>query len=308
MRQKGTLKIVIKQVVIVGSGPAGLTSAIYLSRSGLKPYIATGDNPGGQLINIDTIENFPGFQSISGADLTSNMMKQVESSASEIIFESVQSINKIDQEIFQILLSNESKILTKAVLIATGAKHKHLCVQGENEFINKGVSWCATCDGPMYKGKKVAVIGGGNSALTEALFLSNFSEKVYLIHRKDSFRADKVIQSRVFSNSKINIIWNSVVTEIIGKESVSGVVVNGIDTLNVEGVFIAIGTHPVSDFVKDIVDLDEEGYIKVEDAMTSCSGIFAAGDVVSGSLKQAVYAAGQGALVAHMVEKYLGVR
>lgn len=305
----------IENVVIIGAGPAGLTCAIYAARSRLSPIIIAGNLPGGQLINTDMIENFPGFKSISGPNLMMGMIDHAESVGTKIIYETVTSVEKIDDSnLFKITLSNGDFIISKTVVIATGASHKHLNIDGEKKFTNKGVSWCATCDGPMYRGKKVAVVGGGNTALMEALFLSNFAEHVYIIHRRDTFRADKITQQRVLDNAKISIIWNSVATKIDGELKVSNITlknvkINSEEVLNVDGVFIAIGTSPSSDFVKNIVELDNDGYIKVVDTqILSCNGLFAAGDVVSESLKQAIYAAGQGALAANKIEEYLGVR
>ncbi|MDR2075200.1 MAG: thioredoxin-disulfide reductase [Holosporales bacterium] len=298
-----------KNTIIIGAGPAGLTCSIYLARSGVSsPLVLAGDSPGGQLMNTDSIENFPGFSEIAGPDLMMKMIEQAKALDVEIVFETVKSIGKINDGILKITCNSGREFLSRTIVIATGASHKHLYVPGEKEFTNKGVSWCATCDGPMYKGKNVSVIGGGNTALMESQFLANFAEKVYLIHRRDSFRADQVMQARVLSNYKIEVIWNTVVTSINGDKKVSSITLNNKENLSVDGVFIAIGTKPASDFVRNIVACDEEGYIITEDTMTSCPGIFAAGDVVKGSLKQAVYAAGQGALSSNMVEKFLGVR
>lgn len=294
-------------IAIIGSGPAGLTAAIYLARSGLKPLIISGEKPGGQLINTDLIENYPGFKSIKGSDLMMSMLNQAEDLGTKFIYESVNSVLK-NNEIFQMKLESNELIDSKAILIATGANHRHLNIPGEKEFTNKGVSWCATCDGAMYRGKKVAVIGGGNTAVMEALFLSNFVEKVYLIHRRDTLRAEKIMQERLFKNDKIECIWNSQVIEILGNDKVDSIKLNDGSIINLSGVFIAIGTTPSSEFVKDLVDIDSEGYIIANDTKTNCEGIFAAGDIVSGSLKQAIYAAGQGALASRYIEEYLGIR
>lgn len=302
----------MKNVVIIGSGPAGLTAAIYLARSGLKPTVISGEKPGGQLINTDLIENYPGFESINGADLMMKTLTQAENLGTELIYESVENISRND-EYFKINLSSGDFLDSKSVLIATGASHRHLGVIGEKEFTNKGVSWCATCDGPMYKGKTVAVVGGGNTAVMEALFLSNIVEKVFLIHRRDSLRAEKIMQEKLFETKNIECIWNSEVSEIIGTKNVESIRVknnkeNSESTLKIDAVFIAIGTIPSSGFVKDLLPLDSEGYIISNETKTEIPGIFVAGDIVSGSLKQAIYAAGQGCLASHYIEKYLGVR
>lgn len=297
----------MNNIIIIGTGPAGLTAAIYLARSGLNPLIISGEKPGGQLINTDLIENYPGFKSIKGADLMMLMLEQAESLGTKFIYESVDSISK-NEDSFNLRLTSNEVVESKSVLIATGANHRHLNIPGEKEFTNKGVSWCATCDGAMYREKKVAVIGGGNTAVMEALFLSNFAEKVYLIHRRDELRAEKIMQEKLFKNDKIECIWNSQVVEILGKDKVESIKLNNDSMLNLSGIFIAIGTTPSSKFVKDLIDLDSEGYIIANETKTSCQGIFAAGDIVSGSLKQAIYAAGQGALASRYIEEYLGIR
>ncbi|MDR0744714.1 MAG: thioredoxin-disulfide reductase [Holosporales bacterium] len=303
----------MKNVVIIGSGPAGLTCAIYSARAGLSPLVIAGNNPGGQLVNTTMIENYSGFTSISGADLMEKMIEHAESFGIKIVYESVERISKTDNGFFEINFSSNDSIISKTVVIATGARHKHLNIPGEDEFINRGVSWCATCDGPLYKGKTVAVIGGGNTAVMEAMFLSNLASRVYLIHRRDILRSDKLMQEKLFSNKIISCIWNSNVTQIIGNNSVEKLILknsitDATSSLNVDGVFIAIGTVPSSDFIANLVKLDTSGYIVCAETKTSCKGIFAAGDVVSNSLKQAIYAAGQGALASRAVESYLGLR
>lgn len=303
----------MKNILIVGSGPAGLTAAIYLARSGLKPVIITGEHPGGQLVHTDVIENYPGFESIAGSDLMMKMLSQAEKLGSELVYENVETISKTDNEFFETKLSSGESILSKSVLITTGARHKHLECPGENEYSAKGVSWCATCDGPMYRNKKVAVVGGGNTAVMEAIFLSNFADEVILIHRRDSLRAEKFAQEKLFANAKIKCIWNSEVVRISGNASVEEIEIKNTITglvkkQKIDGVFVAVGMGPVSEFAKNLVKMDEEGYIIAKNTLTSCMGVFAAGDVVSDSLKQAIYAAGQGALAAKYAEEYLGIR
>lgn len=302
----------IRDVLIIGSGPAGLTAAIYLSRGGLKPIIIAGDKPGGQLVNTDVVENYPGFKSIRGSELMINMLTQAEALGTEIVYESTKSISK-NRETFCVNLSSGDSMFSKTIIIATGAKHKRLGISGEEEFTNRGVSWCATCDGPMYKGKKVAVVGGGNTAAMEAMFLSNFAEEVFLIHRRDKLRADKITQEKLFDKNKIKCIWNSEVMEIMGKNKLQSIKIKNSTTggetiLDLDGLFIAIGSVPSSEFARDLAPLDEEGYIIAQNTTTICSGLFAVGDVVSGSLKQAIYAAGQGALAAKYVEEFLKLR
>lgn len=303
----------VRNVVIIGSGPAGLTCAIYCARSGLKPVILAGELPGGQLTNTDMIENFPGFESISGVDLMMKMIAHAESVGTEIIYERVEVISKTNDGCFELKLSSGETLLARSIVIATGCGHRHLHVPGEAEFTNRGVSWCATCDGPMFKNKRVAVVGGGNTAVTEALFLTNFANEVFLIHRRETLKSDKIMQEKLFANPKIKCLWNSSVVKISGTSSVQELTlkneVDGTETeMQIDGIFIAIGTIPSSSFVKNLVELDESGHIKAENTVTSCAGIFAAGDIVSNSLKQAIYSAGQGALASKYVEEYLGVR
>ena len=293
--------------VIIGSGPAGLTAAIYLARSGLSPLVICGEKPGGQLINTDMIENYPGFESINGAELMMKTMSQAEKLGAELVYESVAEVIKTG-EMFETKLTSGKVLESKTILVATGAGHRHLNVPGEKEFTNKGVSWCATCDGPMYRGKTVAVVGGGNTAVMEALFLSNIVDKVYLIHRRNTLRAERVMQERLFERGNIECVWNSEIAEIFGDSKVTSLKLHNGKILNVSAVFIAIGTVPASGIVKDLVKIDDEGYVIAEETKTSIPGIFAAGDVVSCLVKQAIYAAGQGCLASQQIERYLGVR
>lgn len=297
----------MNDVIIIGSGIAGLTASIYLARSGVTPMVICGENPGGQLMQTDNVENYPGFESISGAELMMRTMTQAEKLGTKMVYEIVRSVRRITDG-FKILLTSGELVNAKAILIATGAGHKHLCVKGENEFTNNGVSWCATCDGAVNKGKTVAVIGGGNTAVMEVLFLSNIAEKVYLIHRRDTLRADEIMQQRLFAKSNVECIWNSEIEEIIGDIRVSAIKLNTGKLIEVSAVFIAIGVKPATDFLKDLVALDAEGYVISNDAKTSVPGIFAAGDVENGITKQAVYAAGRGCLAAQQIERYLGIR
>lgn len=307
------LMTTVKNSIIIGSGPAGLTAAIYLSRAMIEPIVFMGPNPGGQLITSPLIENYPGTKAISGCDLMFNTISQVQDNNVELIYESVSSIEKQNDKTFTVNYSNNDSIITKTILIATGASHNKLNVPGEDKFTGRGVSWCATCDGPLYKNKRVAVIGGGNSAVIEALFLSNIASEVLLIHRRDKLRADPSDVKKLQDKSNIKCIFNSIVTSIEGINNVESIKLlnvldNSTSDIQLDAVFIAIGTKPSSSLVKDIVNIDESGYIITNNTKTSCDGIFAAGDVVSGSLKQAIYAAGQGALAAVNIQEYLGRR
>ena len=307
------LMTTVKESIIIGSGPAGLTAAIYLSRAMVDTLIFMGPNPGGQLITSPLVENYPGTKSISGCDLMFNIISQVQDNNVELIYESVSSIELNKNKTFTVNYSNNESLITKTILIATGASHNKLNVPGEDKFIGKGVSWCATCDGPLYKNKRVAVIGGGNSAVIEALFLSNIASEVLLIHRRDKLRADPSDVKKLQDKQNIKCIFNSIVTNIDGSNNVESIKLlnvldNSTSDIQLDAIFIAIGTKPSSSLVKDIVNIDEFGYIITNNTKTSCDGMFAAGDVVSGSLKQAIYAAGQGALAAVKIQEYLGRR
>lgn len=300
----------MEKLIIIGSGPAGLTCAIYAARSNLNPIVITGNNPGGQLMQTDVIQNYPGIESITGPDLMMNMMQHAEKLGARMIYENVASLSK-DGEFFRIELNNGDALTSSVIVYAAGTTHRKLCVPGEEQFSAKGVSWCATCDGAYYKNKVVAVVGGGNTALMEALFLSNLADHVFLIHRGDKFRADIAMQDKINAKNNITPIMNSCVVEICGTENVEYVLLDNdkIPRLDVSGLFIAIGSSPTSLLLKGIAELDEAGYVKTNgQTATTCSGLFAVGDVVSGSLRQAVYAAGTGALAAVEAEKYLGIR
>ena len=258
-------------------------------------------------MQTDCIENYPGFEKISGAELMMKTMNQAEKLGTKMVYERVLSVSKKNTT-FEITISSNEKMQSRAVLIATGATHKRLGCKGEAEFANKGVSWCATCDGAMSKGKPVAVIGGGNTAVMEALFLSNIASKVYLIHRRDTLRADEIMQKRVFAKSNIECVWNSNVEEITGDTKVTAIKLNSGKIIDISAVFVAIGVKPETEFVKDLVELDNGGYVISAETKTSVPGIFVAGDVENCVTKQAVYAAGRGCLAAQQIERYLGIR
>lgn len=297
----------IYDTVIIGSGPAGLTAAIYSSRAGISPLIITGNIPGGNLVKTSYVENYPGFSSpILGSDLMINMIQQAENCGAKFEYSEVQEIIKLDNGTFEIK-SDSINVIAKTVLISTGTTHNKLNIPGEDKFTNKGVSWCAICDGALYKEKTVVVIGGGNSAVTAANFLSKLAKKTYLIHRRDKLRADKAEQEKM---TNVNLILNSEVIEICGEKSVEEIIVYNKQlkqksNIQTDGVFIYIGTKPSSSLIKDMVELDDNGYVIAKDTQTSVRGMFAAGDIVSNSLKQAVFAAGQGALAAIKIEKFL---
>lgn len=303
------------KVLIIGSGPAGYTAGIYAARSGLNPIIVAGPQIGGQLTITTEIENFPGFPTpIYGSELMNNMKQQAEN-VGVTIHEDI--ITELDAQQRPFVLCSENGNCYKAdsIIIATGASARWLGLESEAKFRGFGVSGCATCDGFFYRGKEVAVIGGGNTAVDEAIYLTNFASKVTLIHRRDSLRADKTLQERLFANPKIEVIWDSVVTEFVGSYeplSLTGLKVKNIKTdeiinLSVSGAFIAIGHHPNSDLFKGILETDAEGYIitKPNSCATNIAGIFAAGDIKDPQFRQAIVAAGSGCIASLEAEKYL---
>jgi thioredoxin reductase (NADPH) len=300
----------MENVVIIGSGPAGLTAAIYAARAELKPVVISGMQPGGQITLTTMVENFPGFpDGIMGPDLMDNMRKQAERFGTRFIDEEVIEVD-FKSKPFTIKTDSQ-EIKTKTVIIASGAVAKWLGVPGEKEFMGKGVSGCATCDGFFFRGKEVVVVGGGDTALEDALYLTKFANTVTIIHRRDQFRASKIMQERVFANSKIKIIWDSVVTEIKGDSKVTGVKIKNVKTgeekeLKTDGVFVAIGQSPATEIFKGQIEIDDQGFIvKKENTETSVKGVFVAGDVADRRYKQVIVAAGEGAKAAIDVEKYL---
>ena len=299
-------------LAIIGSGPAGYTAGIYASRASLKPVLFEGLESGGQLMLTTDVENYPGFDSgIMGPDLMQIFKKQAERFGTEIKTETINSIKKIDGGFS--LESAKDSYEFKSVIISSGASAKWLDIKGEKELQGHGVSACATCDGFFFKEKEVIVVGGGDSAMEEALFLTKFATKVYIVHRRDSFRASKIMQDRVLGNDKIEVLWNKEVTEIHGSESVESVSLS--DTkdgssseLNIDGVFMAIGHTPNVDFLGGLVELDEKGYVKTgftTETSTSVPGVFAAGDVADSIYRQAVTAAGTGCQAAIDAERWL---
>ena len=297
---------------IIGSGPAGYTAGIYASRASLKPVLFEGLESGGQLMLTTDVENYPGFDSgIMGPDLMQIFKKQAERFGTEIKTEIINSIKIIDDGFS--LKSAKDSYEFKSVIISSGASAKWLDIKGEKEFQGHGVSACATCDGFFFKEKEVIVVGGGDSAMEEALFLTKFAKKVYIVHRRDSFRASKIMQDRVLDNEKIEVLWNKELTEIHGTESVESVSLadssgGSSSKVNIDGVFMAIGHTPNVDFLDGLVELDEKGYIKTgftTDTSTSVPGVFAAGDVADSIYRQAVTAAGTGCQAAIDAERWL---
>ena len=307
----------ISNVVIIGSGPAGYTAAIYASRAGLNPLLISGLEPGGQLTITTDVENYPGFEDpIQGPWLMEQMKKQAAVFGTNIINDYVKEVNF--QEFPFIIKTEKETFRSHSVVIATGAKAKWLNISGEKEFMGFGVSACATCDGFFFKNKKVAVVGGGNTAVEEALFLSNLCEKVFLIHRRQKLRAEKILQDRLKEKKNVEIIWNSEVEEVIGdntKKCITAAkiynnVTQKLSALNIEGFFVAIGHAPATDLFKKKLKMDEEGYIitSPDSTKTNVDGIFAAGDVTDKIYRQAVTAAGMGCMSAIEAEGFLNLK
>ena len=297
-------------VIIIGSGPAGFTAGIYTSRAKLKTLIISGSLPGGQLMTTSEVENYPGFPNgIFGPELMMNMRQQAERFATTIIDDEVL---KVDFKKRPFLISTHSETYEgRAILLCTGASPRKLGIDGEQEFGGRGVSYCATCDGPFFKGEEIAVIGGGDTAIEEATFLTKFGKAVKIIHRRDFLRASKILQEKAFENSKIQFIWNNVVTRISGNKKIESIDVKNLTTgktqnLSVGGLFVAIGHEPNTSIFKDQLELDDKGYVVLkENTRTSVEGVFAAGDVHDYRYRQAVTAAGFGCMAALDVEKWL---
>lgn len=299
-----------RDLVIVGAGPAGLTAALYAARAAIDTVLIERGMPGGQAATTEQIENYPGFPGgISGSELSIKMAEQVKEFGCEIVYSDVENIER-EENAFRIKHLN-GEIIAKSVIVATGAKPIMLGIKGEQEFHGRGVSYCATCDGAFFRDKKVAVIGGGNAAVEEAIFLTKFASKVYLIHRRDKLRAAKIAQKKAFDNPKIEFVWNSVLEEIKGNQTVEKVIIKNVKTgesseLSVDGVFVFIGTQANSDLLKGLVDLDERGYVIAgEDTVTKVPGLYVAGDLRKKPMKQVVTAAADGAVAAMQAERYL---
>jgi thioredoxin reductase (NADPH) len=303
------------KVLIIGSGPAGYTAAVYASRAMLKPILVHGMEPGGQLTTTTDVENFPGFaEVIQGPWLMEQMKDQAKAVGTEMIEDHVSSVN-LKSKPFEVIGESGQKFTADSLIIATGAQARWLNIKSEQEYRGFGVSACATCDGFFFKEKTVAVVGGGNAAVEEAMFLTKFASKVKLIHRRNSLRAEKLLQSKLMANKKIEIIWDSVVEEVIGEKdpkNVTGLKIKNVKTdkieeLKIDGLFIAIGHDPATQLFKDQLSMDKEGYLttKPDSTETNIPGVFAAGDVKDKIFRQAVTAAGMGCMAALEAEKFL---
>lgn len=295
--------------IIIGAGPAGMTASLYAARSNLKVALLERGIPGGQMNNTSDIENYPGYANISGPELAEKMFEPLENLGVEHLFGSVEKIEH--QGAIKKVFTEDEDFETKTLIIATGAVHRHLGVSGEEELNSRGVSYCAVCDGAFFRDEDLLVVGGGDSAVEEAVFLTRFANTVTIIHRRDELRAQKLLQERAFANGKIHFIWDSVVKEIKGDKRVSSVMVENVKTGEVSerkfgGVFIYVGLDPVSEFVKDLGITNEAGWIVTDNHMkTAISGIYAVGDVREKDLRQVTTAVGDGAVAGQEVYKYI---
>jgi len=303
----------IRDVIIVGSGPAGYTAAIYTARANLNPLVIAGSvTAGGELMNTTDVENFPGFpQGIMGPDLMDNMQQQAERFGAEILFDDVTEMN-LEGEIKTLSLADGTVYRARAIIVSTGSAYRELGLADEKRLSGHGVSWCATCDGFFFREQTIAVIGGGDSAMEEALFLTKFASKVIVVHRRSELRASKIMADRALAHEKIEFVWDSEVVGINGEDKVNGLVVKNRNTgeestLDVTGVFVAIGNDPRVDLVKNQLELTAEGTIAVDgrSSKTSLPGVFAAGDVIDSTYRQAITAAGSGCAAAQDVEHFL---
>lgn len=300
----------MEDLIIIGAGPAGLTAGLYAARARLKTLMLEKLSPGGQVLMTDWVENYPGFpDGISGFELMDKMRRQAEKFGLDIKSTEVSRLDILKEK--QILATDNGNLESKAIILACGATPQRLGIEGESLLTGKGVSYCATCDGPFYREQEVAVIGGGDTAVEEALFLTKFASKIYLIHRRDKLRATKLLQERAWAEEKIEIIWDSIPKKIVGKAGVEGIDLKNVKTgeeshLPVQGVFVFIGYRPNNDFIKGLLECDERGFVVTSNNMeTSETGIFAAGDITSKLLRQISTAVGDGATAAFAAERYL---
>ena len=303
------------KVLIIGSGPAGYTAAVYAARAMLKPILVYGIEPGGQMSTTTDVENYPGFADvIQGPWLMEQMRDQAKAVGTELIEDHVSSLN-LKSSPFEAVGDSGQKYTADTIIISTGAQARWLNLKSEQEFRGFGVSACATCDGFFFKDKEVAVVGGGNAAVEEAMFLTKFATKVKLIHRRDQLRAEKLLQKKLMDNKKIEIIWDTVVEDVLGDKEpknvkglkIKNVKTNKVSEIKIDGLFIAIGHDPATSLVKGQLDMDKEGYVitKPDSTITNIPGVFAAGDVKDKIFRQAVTAAGMGCMAALEAEKFL---
>ncbi|MCU7201143.1 thioredoxin-disulfide reductase [Turicibacter sanguinis] len=301
----------IYDVAIIGAGPAGMTAAIYAARASLSVVMIERGAPGGQMVNTFEIENYTGFEKISGPDLSMKMFEHSQAAGAEYAYGYVENVT-IAEDGTKVIDCGDHKVYAKTIIVATGTKHRLLNVPGEQQLSGRGISWCAVCDGAFFKEKKVAVIGGGDSAIEEAIYLAGLVEKVTVIHRRDELRAQKILQQRAFADEKIEFVWDSTVESFeeadgkLGAVKVKNVKTGEVSTVEAAGAFIYIGLDPITEMVKDLGITDESGYVVVDHAMmTKIPGVFAAGDVISKELRQVVTAVNDGAIAAQSAFKYI---
>lgn len=301
----------MEDLIIIGAGPAGLTAGLYASRARLKTVLLEKLAPGGQILTTDWVENYPGFpEGLTGYELVDRMKRQAENFGLKIEGKEVVRLDLTPEK--KVVVTNKETMETKALIVTTGASPRKLGIEGEGLLTGKGVSYCATCDGPFYRDQQVAVIGGGDTAVEEAIFLTKFASRVYLVHRRDELRATKLLQERVEAAEKVTLVWDSVPVRIVGQAGVEGVELrnvktNEISTLPVEGVFVFIGYDPSNDLLTDLpFHFDDFGFVKTDDNMqTAIPGVFAAGDIRSKMLRQVSTAVGDGAVAAFAAERYI---
>lgn len=301
-----------RKVVIIGTGPAGLTAAIYSARANMSPLVIQGPEPGGQLITTTDVENYPGFpDGIMGPEMMQKFEAQAERFGAELQWGTVTSVD-FSVRPFRMVVDEEKPVTADAVIISTGASAQYLGLKNESRLLGKGVSACATCDGAFFREQDIAIVGGGDTAMEEALFLTRFGSKVYVIHRRDEFRASKIMQERVLNHPKVEVLWNTTVEDVLGDEFVEGLLIKDVTTnetreLPVQGFFVAIGHKPNTTIFADYIERDETGYIKTkaDSTYTNVDGVFACGDAQDHVYRQAITAAGTGCMAAIDAERWL---
>jgi len=299
----------IYDVIIAGAGPAGMTAAVYTSRANMSTLMLERGIPGGQMANTEEIENYPGFGSILGPDLSTKMFEHAQQFGAEYAYGEIKEVR--DEEPYKRVIAGDKEYLAKSVIITTGAEHRLLGAPGEKELSGRGVSYCAVCDGAFFRGKELVVVGGGDSAVEEAVFLTRFASKVTIVHRRDQFRAQKILQKRALENEKISVIWDSQVKEIRGDGKVQSVLLENVKTneqseLATDGVFIYVGMDPLTEAVSNLGITNQAGYVLTDEKMkTQVKGVFAAGDVREKMLRQVVTATGDGSIAAQSAQHYV---